>query len=269
MKSQNKIIIGLIIFIFIFIPLMFYLVMNVIFGSLDRLIDVFESSYTRQVSGDFIYTTYSQDSGYASIIGLSNEGKLKDTIVFPTTIEDYVVSGIGVIKPNDTFTDPIEINATNVYYPDTYDNVLVEIIYCTEECDREINIFLGGTSPSYLTYLGLMDYSTNHTIYAPTEYIDENKDIFPDINYASANVLYLDYDNNIYFVDDVDGTVVNVEPPIPYKEGYEFLGWCLDINCDEEFDINTSIIPSKEYDNDSIYLYQPVTLYSKWAEIEE
>jgi len=50
----------------------------------------------RFVSGDFVYTKWECDEGEVRIIGLSEEGQKKETLIFPAMIDGYVVYSIGV-----------------------------------------------------------------------------------------------------------------------------------------------------------------------------
>lgn len=47
------------------------------------------------VSGDFVYTRWSMAEGEVAIIGLSNEGINKETLIFPSTLDGYRVTQIG------------------------------------------------------------------------------------------------------------------------------------------------------------------------------
>ena len=58
--------------------------------------DVFRS----KVCGDFVYShaSVSDPSNNVAIIGLSEEGKKKETIIFPTSLNSYNVKKVGLIK---------------------------------------------------------------------------------------------------------------------------------------------------------------------------
>lgn len=82
-----------------------------------------------------------------------------------------------------------------------------------------------------------------------------------------ASVVYF-VDDDVYFIDDCDGTIVNVIPPTPYKEGYEFIGWYKEKECINEWDFENDIVPAKIYNNDGEYLYQETILYAKWEKLK-
>ena len=92
------------------------------------------------------------------------------------------------------------------------------------------------------------------------------------INYKSldkcnkANVLYdLNYgENNIFLVDDCDGTTVNVLPPNPIRQGYNFIGWYKEPECINIWDFENDIVPAKEYNENGEYILKETILYAKW-----
>ena len=83
-----------------------------------------------------------------------------------------------------------------------------------------------------------------------------------------ANVLYdLNYgEDNIFLVDDCDGTIVNVLPPDPILEGYEFVGWYKEPECLNKWDFQNDVIPKKEYTENGEYILKETKIYAKWIE---
>ncbi|WP_035375910.1 InlB B-repeat-containing protein, partial [Haploplasma axanthum] len=70
-----------------------------------------------------------------------------------------------------------------------------------------------------------------------------------------------------FFVDDADGTKVNVIPPDPYKEGYNFMGWYKELEGINKWDFENDIIPSKQYDEEGEYQFIETKIYAKWERI--
>ena len=90
-----------------------------------------------------------------------------------------------------------------------------------------------------------------------------------------ANVVYYSIDwytssieNVPYFVDDCDGTLVNVIPPTPYRKGYTFTGWYKEEQCINKWDFEKDIIPAKEYDEEGNYINKETKIYAGWEKSE-
>ena len=73
-------------------------------------------------------------------------------------------------------------------------------------------------------------------------------------------------ENDFFFLDDADGTKVNVVPLTPYKEGYEFKGWYKDLEYNNPWDFENDIIPRKQYGEEGNYLFIETKIYVKWEE---
>lgn len=68
-------------------------------------------------SGDFIYT---ESGKKASIMGISEEGKKKDTLVFQTKLDEYRVTSIGTQIFYHRYSDNLDIINPNVYFCNAY-----------------------------------------------------------------------------------------------------------------------------------------------------
>ncbi len=229
--------------------------------------DVFDSI----TSGDFIYSTKNCNKGSCRIINLSIEGEKKEILVFPSIIDGYIVDCIGS-KHNFKLSEPIVItNAKKIYFPSSYNiyddvSILYEpnyedvaTVYITsrysndyaktleyekriynEFCDKDINIFTSGQLYHETLHFNVHEKSQR------------------------ANVIYYS-DGEIYFIDDCDGTIVNVIPPTPYKEGYNFIGWYKEAEGINAWDFDKDIIAKKEYDNEGNYIFSETRIYAKWV----
>ncbi len=225
--------------------------------------------YGVKVHGDFIYAE--QHSNEITIVDLSKEGKKRDTLVFPSVIDGKPVVGIGATHPRiwGPNSSSIVIDmATNVYFPSNYVYDYTRITYGGDMENR--NIFLGNFEVSSRvipsSYTPSENYEKDYKLYMQHYY---NTNLITverlESKYQSANVVYYTDDTeNSYFVDDVDGGVVNVIPPDPYKEGYSFKGWYKDSQCAIEWDFTNDIVSTKQYDENGNYIFNETKIYAKW-----
>jgi len=106
-----------------------YIILLLLVCSLMTACD--EDPFKPVVSGDFIYSRVGVPvKGTVAIIGLSEEGKTKETLVFPTEIDGYRVFMIGTSFFMHRSSGSIFIeHAKNVYYTSQHDLVEVSIFY--------------------------------------------------------------------------------------------------------------------------------------------
>lgn len=217
--------------------------------------------FSDRISGDFIYTEWTNLAGGCDIKDLSDAGQLKDTIVFPTVLDDLEVYVIeNMFKSKITFE-----NATNVYY-NRYINSNIDVLYNQDN----VNLYISGKPDSQSVKLLYMDLKNvdNHTIYIHESYYN-NTMLNYQLNFQPGNVVYYlnEFENNydIFFIDDCDNSKVNVIPPNPIKVGYEFIGWYTDLEYTNEWNFD-NIIPKKQYINDN-YIFNETKIYAKFEVI--
>ena len=210
---------------------------------------------TTHISGDFQYKINTK-TDEVMLIGFSDEGKEKETIVLPTLIDGKKVTTIGhkvwyLISSGDgTWT----ADFSGASYKNLYIHSFISVsnvrsgygLYFTS-CDN-FKVYLGCNFSN--TDLLFTNVKAFDRCFIPNFYknIEESNIIS---KYNSANVVYyLNYKADIktFFCDDCDGTKVNVIPPDPYRDGYKFLGWYKEEDCVNQFDFENEIIPKKEYD---------------------
>ena len=216
---------------------------------------------TCKVYGDFEYLDI---DGVLSIVGLSDEGKKKEVLVFPAQIEGRQVNQLGAkISTFMVYKRTVDImclNAIKIYVPLTYEKN--SYIYTKEKC------YTFGNSEYFCTTI-------NHNFVSYAKYNKvNNNDCIP------ANVVYY-IDNEEYFYDDVDDDYISIIPPIPYKEGYVFVGWYKDKECQNLWDFKKNRVPAKKYDEDGNYILSKkgvsevesrqhqTFLYGKWESKQE
>ena len=218
----------------------------------------------RSEYGDYLYrvTNDSMHNHCITIMELSDQGKQKETIVFPTEINDVLVKAFG-----DEFGFRIEgmIESENL-----------KNVYMHSQIEKFINEDMFNEIKDYVLYSGFSEDMSRYFSFYDTiclskddntwlNELESNHEIFDKIRYANV-IYYYNYDNKAtFFVDDCDGTVVNVLPPNPYRKGYEFLGWYKEPECINKWDFENDIVPSKEYDEKGQYILKEIKLYAKWG----
>lgn len=216
--------------------------------------------------GDFIYSTNQKsDSGdgcdYA-IIGLSEEGKKKDTLVFPSFTNGHKIASIGADFVKKNSGEICSENAKKVYF---CGNPRAEHTDFKKAGTRfenaEIFIAVPSSSPWQAR-----DYTVGNTNYVEKkvkEYLDgenENEHI------KAANLVYYVGDDDCYFVDYIENATVTIIPPEPHKDGYAFGGWYKDTEYLEKWDFEKDLVPAGniEYDEKGNPIYFDTKLYAKW-----
>lgn len=231
-------------------------------------------SFKPITSGDFIYTCNDNDSdeGHCRIIGLSDEGKQKEVIIFPTVLDGYIVDGLcaswALGRPSG---DVIITNAEKIYIPSDY-NMRGSSLYFELNHNKDIKVycvdynFLASLEYNYFTYEKQEYIGWNHLFVTETVYNEVYSKYGNIMKLEKANVVYY-VDDDVYFIDDCDGTTINVIPPIPYKEGYEFLGWYKEQECINQWDFKNDLVDKKEFDEEGKYIFKETKIYAKWKEI--
>lgn len=224
------------------------------------------------VSGDFKYKINS-NSGEIMLIGFSDEGKTKETIVLPTMIGKRKVTTIGYLidfmldDGNGTWHGDFSGASFKKLYIHSFINKAKNL--------NEMNLINGVDLTIVKVYLPKVLSSTLMTAkeeYIHNFYLPKTAKIgYEDYaynRYNNANVVYYlnDDTNDTFFVDDCDGTKVNVIPPDPYREGYKFLGWYKEKETINKFDFEKDIIPSKQYDSSNNYIFNETSIYAKWGD---
>lgn len=222
-------------------------------------------------SGDFIYATniscFNGKEDEVAIIGLSEQGKKKEIIVFPNMIDGHRVVAFGA-KFGYENTGPIIIeNAKKVYFCNLfieYNNVKTYFEYKT----NNIEIFIGGSGTKQHKPFG--EFLDENSVNYVDEYLYQrfNSLYSKDFNLSVATIVYYIEEESCYFVDYVENEKVNVIPPEPYKEGYIFDGWYKNLEYTEKWDFDNDIVvpSSKEKEFEEDVDYEPIKIYAKWNE---
>ncbi len=254
-----------------------FLVLGIIlFTSLISSCRCNKDPYDSIISGDFIYTTRSCEKGYVKIIGLSEKGQKKETIVFPSVIDGYKVFSLGC--HNGTLNQEKQIfitNASRVYFPGGYvsQGRVYSVYYELNENVKSLSVYIGNSNvweiglypPSNLNFNGESSKIFRSNLFYQNRI---QKVGIEKVYEHPANVCYYLDEETTYFVDDVDGTIVNVIPPVPYKEGYDFIGWYKDPNHQEKWNFEEDIVPSKKYNENGEYEFVETKIYAAWEKVD-
>lgn len=227
--------------------------------------------YDSIISGDFIYTKFMCEEGYVKIIGLSEEGQKKETIVFPSIIDGYKVFSLGC--SNGTLKRDKQIvitNASKVYFPGCYVNQgrVYNVDYELNQDIKFLSVYIGKSDDwedSLYPPSSLNSNGERYKVFRSDLYF---QDMFHNavVYEQRANVCYYLDEETTYFIDDVDGTIVNVIPPVPYKEGFEFIGWYKDLEHQDKWNFEKDIIPAKKYNENGEYEFVETKIYAGWKE---
>ena len=218
------------------------------------------------------YSTVNNYGGYGAITGIELSNKTKETLILPTMVNDIKLNWIGVkrgMKSNGAFKIS---DFKNVYIGSNYTKVITSIEYDKISLEK---LFIGGENIDasiygYLISSPIYYENAKYNIFVSDSYYKKMVNIYGEdrVMLKSANVVYYLDEHNSFFVDDCDGTLVNVVPPVPYKEGYLFEGWYKDIECTNKWDFDNDVIPMKQYDEYGNYIFIETRIYAKWTQIE-
>lgn len=224
----------------------------------------------KAVYGDFEYKIVKNrldekisDVPYASIVGLSKEGKTKKYVIIPSMIEDYPVKVAYPSKESGWGTygkDAIErvyiSKGVELLSPSCWVNSSVATIISPEyhfishdKYDKkgESHIF------HYNFYRAVFD----------EEFLKVNVNF--DLNYAGIRF------SDRYWVDVLHNEKIYAIPPEPIREGYFFGGWYKEKECLTPWDFDNDVVPNPEYKKatysqgrEYTQCVNRVTLYAKW-----
>ena len=225
--------------------------------------------------GDFIYKVINKNAEgrdidkdtkdqnvvdtYVRIYGLSEEGKQKEIIVVPETIDGIKVKEIGRNAMWGSIGMWESDNLRRVYIPfpvivwGVFDKLPKKerVIVLEHEVIRGDRVYItsyyrNGTNPHGFGSDG---------IYANVSYM-YNYDDSPNFGY--------------YWIDDYDyGTKITYIPENPTREGYIFDGWYKEEECINKWDFDVDKLPEGLYDDEhNLYFYQETILYAKWVILE-
>ena len=202
------------------------------------------------------------------IMGLTEEGKQQETIVIPTVIDEYEVVSLG---HNNGFQGEqgyiYSYNLRKIYITNHIKNIGNDLFFNSND-GIERTLFIGNAYGRDYRWDSILDSFDNIFLAKKIKEINFPSSEDFDNKCSYANVLYdLNYgENNIFLVDDCDGTTVNVLPPNPIRQGYNFIGWYKEPECINLWDFENDIVPAKECNENGEYILKETILYAKWEE---
>ena len=179
-------------------------------------------------------------------------------------LDGYIVDGLGARYWKKSSKEITITNAKKLYFPKNYSFKYSSFNFQLPDNETGITTYISESSfTNYFDSIYKNVCMNCDKVFASEKFFDEHGSIY---KLEKANVAYY-IDEEIYFIDDCDGTIVNVIPPVPYKEGYEFVGWYKDINGIDKWDFENDTISKKEYDEEGNYIFNETKIYSKWKKI--
>ena len=224
--------------------------------------------------GDFRYcyvwdadqNTRSKNGDCIAILGLTEEGKQKEIIIIPETIEDKPVVLIGM-----------EGMAWGTYLSDGADYDKLYIPMCLQQVRNPSAVFgkakkiflINGPNEIFFEnfkvalHLSRVFYFPEtkyfqYKAYIDDIYIDVEDNGYRGITGDIANLTYI-VDDEVYWIDDYEDGEYIVFPEEPQKEGYVFDGWYKEPEGLTEWNEGKDKY-SKSEDR------KTVSLYAKWVQ---
>lgn len=223
--------------------------------------------------GDFIIEyDYSEKEVQVMIYGLSESGRKKETIVIPSMLDGKKVSKIG--HPKKELNSTIQVSSfqseklKNLYIPAGYMNSSLDVDFYAELSNVK-NVYWG--DDRYLSSYCYAEGRTRITFVSQKNfdeysfYLDANGNKVEYMNFKVANVCYYfnDGTDSGYFVDYVNEGKINVIPPTPYRQGYEFIGWYKDKEATTKWDFDNDIVNPIVLEGNT-EVFEETKIYAGW-----
>ena len=195
--------------------------------------------------------------------GLSEEGKQKEVIMWPTDFGNYKVyiyHQDGYFCGQNFYVE--SENLKKMYFNTNIIDIsgagrLIEI--CSNEVIYYYPSYQGSISHIYAAY--------HNTFYSYEYFLSSSNGYCDNINEVANISYYYNYEKEgyqTYFIDNVfNETIINI-PPNPKRKGYTFDGWYKEKECINIWDFEKEIIPEKMYDSEGNYDYKETIIYAKW-----
>ncbi len=207
---------------------------------------------------DFKYRIhYEENNNYVRIVDLTEQGKQKEVLIIPTTIEGIPVKFIE--KPHwslfgETSTIWQSTKLKKVFIPSN-----INIAECTfDGCSqlKQIFIILGNDDKAVFNTVTFTRMRVDADVLVPKDYYNLNSR-FTIIKPANINY-YFNYKNSdndgVYWIDNVEQgeRILDIPPTEPTRKGWTFGGWYTEPECINKWEF-TNTVPENGVD-----------LYAKW-----
>ena len=218
-----------------------------------------------KTDGCFVYEVVTTENGeyltedeyYVRLRELSDYGKQQKYIIVPAELDGYSIKEIG--KPHllaGLYTQWESEVLEKIYFQGAYETGPSSFLSNCPELEK-ILLIVGGFE----------DMGFDKRSYFP--HTESQISTSSSIDKQFANVTFrFNYEGStnegVWWIDDLDNEKIEVIPPSPEREGYEFCGWYKEPACINAWDFETDMVPAKEYTEDGEYVYKETCLYAKW-----
>jgi len=178
---------------------------------------------------------------WARVYGLTELGKKQEILVIPEDIEGFPATMIGVLgsKKYGIKSD----NLKKIYIPQTiYSRMYRGLPIAAQSIScQDAVVFL---TAEEINLSGIVRKDTM-IIMMPDAFTRSTQGLLEDfvanIKYCSPNIIYhYNYETSpnqdIYWLDFIEKDSLYLNPESPKRKGYIFIGWYVDINCQEKWD---------------------------------
>lgn len=125
------------------------------------------------------------------------------------------------------------------------------------------------TNADYMITTQNVENFYNGQYYVPEIYFNVYKTKYPKALIICTNIVYdINYLNEEYKYHSVDnyeyGSLIEIIPPIPERDGYTFDGWYKEPECINAWNFETDTLPELKLDDEGNEIFQETALYAKW-----
>ena len=199
--------------------------------------------------------------------GLSEEGKQKEVIMWPTDFGNYKVyiyHQDGYFCGQNFYVE--SENLKKMYFNTNIIDISVSG-HLIETCSNEVTYYIPSYQDEISHFFHIYKDSSND-FYSYEDYLNRKAaGKQTNINKIANISYYYNYEKEgyqTYFIDNVfNETIINI-PPNPKRKGYTFDGWYKEKECINIWDFEKEIIPEKMYDSEGNYDYKETIIYAKW-----
>ena len=226
--------------------------------------------------GDLVYLHVKTNSDeYYSVIGLSEEGKLKSRITVPAEVNGLSVNKIGFLR-SKTRVGSITSDKLEIIYLEKYIEFAHTDFFI--DCPNLEKIICLEFEDKFEEFYDYREQYVKHNLNKENEqirrlpiYVYPSKDFVEDSQdnlYVYANIIYYNDNNTVYYIDYSASNKIEKLPDEPVRDGYKFLGWYKEPDCINEWNFaedNLNEIINLEYS----VQFNVNKLYAKWEEVDD
>ena len=227
------------------------------------------------IFGDLIYLHIKTNSDeYYSVIGLSEEGKLKSRITIPAEVNGLSVKKIGFLR-SKTRVGSITSDKLEIIYLEKYIEFAHTDFFI--DCPNLEKIICLEFEDKFEEFYDYREQYVKHNLNKENEqirclpiYVYPSKDFVEDSQdnlYVYANIIYYIDKENVYYIDYYDNGKIEDFPLEPLREGYKFVGWYKEPECINKWDLNNDNL-NEIINGEFVTQFYVNKLYAKWEIVE-